>query len=96
MATLATTTEGYHMVLLSKSERDYLWMELDQKIQAPTMLHLRNKNHTYQIVSEKETGYEKYEVTIKANGVTKKLKTTLYNQQEKICKAVSDIYALSN
>lgn len=95
MATLATTTEGFNMVMLSKSEQDYIWMQLDQNISPVATgepCYTPRDNKKYYWLSDTETSFEKYEAVLMVNGKKIKVKYNLLNQHEKINAAVRKAY----
>lgn len=76
---------------LSQSEQDQVWKELDvdtSVIGKNIPLYTPKDNIEYFIVSEVETSFEKYTVTIKVGGVEVSFKCNLCNQQVKTNEAV--------
>lgn len=97
MAQIATTSEGFNMVMLSKSEQDYMWMELDRNTHPATTgepCYTPRDNKKYFWVSDKETSFEKYEAVLKVNGRQIKVNYTLLNQDVKINQAVRKAYGI--
>lgn len=97
MATLARTSEGFNMIMLSKSEQEYMWMQLTQDTHPATTgepCYTPRDNKKYFWVSDKETSFEKYEAVLMANGKKIKVKYTLLNQDAKINEAVRKAYSI--
>lgn len=96
MATYYRTVDGLQMKVLTDSERNKEWREIlstDVSVVGKNIpLETPRDNLKYYILSETETTFQKYTVTIKANGKTATVKCNICNQDIKINAAVRKLY----
>ena len=83
-------TSGLLTHRLTESEQNLLWNKINTDT-SPVGKHglfTPQDNIEYFIISEKELGDDKLELSIKTNNKVLKVRCTIYNQDEKINKAV--------
>lgn len=86
MATIYKTESGLNMKVLSDSERKQAWKELDEDISVigkDIALFTPRDNLKYFIDKEVSASFEKYTLTIRANGKTFEVKCNICNEQSK-------------
>jgi hypothetical protein len=80
---------GLYITVLTKAEQEKIWQEVNSEVyNSTTPFYTPYDKYKYFIVKEVETGYNQYEITIKTNGITKTIKTSIQKQDDKIMRLV--------
>ena len=99
MATTYTTDSGFIIKEMTDREQKEFLAEMDaydKMVSSPDYIRHTNDRYElpYQLLNEVEIAFEKYELTVKANGKTKKFKASLTKLNDKTNLEVRKLYGI--